>query len=135
MIIKSVAVNLVLQDVINYLNNSGTTLEEQGVNSSLGYLSIILSIMIGVVAILGCLITIKDVEVKDLKIGPIILLLVVALTWIGIFIPLIDTSFTVSSYTFYIEIDLVETLMGIGEPIILTVALVLTVLATYVLSD
>jgi hypothetical protein len=135
MIYKSSAVLTAYQRISEVLTGLGSTLEAQGVNSSLAYLSVALSIIIGVVAILGSLLAFTDIKVKDIKIGPIILIAMAVITWIGIYIPVISTSFTYKSVFFSVYIDLVETLIGIGEPIILTISGVLALLAVFVLSE
>ena len=133
-IIKGVLISNQIQYLTEGLASIGTTFEEHGVNSSLGYVSVALSIIVGIVSILACLVTMKDIEVNNIKIGPVVLLAMVIFFWIGIFIPLIDSSFTAGSYLIYVQVDLLESMFGVGDPIFLTVAFVLAALAAYRLS-
>ena len=135
MIVKNALVLTAIQTRIEILSGLGTTFEAEGVNISLAYLSVTLSIIIGITGILGSLLSFKGVEIRGREIGSIILVAIAVFTWIGIFIPVIDTSFTVMTITFYVDIDLVETLIGVGEPIFLSISSVLTILAVYVLSE
>jgi hypothetical protein len=100
MIYKNSAVIMAIQGRVEILSGLGTTFEAEGVNISLAYLSVTLSIIIGIVAILGNLLSFTNIEIKDIKIGSIILIGMAVFIWIGIFIPVIDTSFTVTPYTF-----------------------------------
>jgi hypothetical protein len=135
MIYKNSVVVMAIQGRVDILRGLGTTFEAEGVNISLGYLSVTLSIIIGVVAIMGSLLSFTDKKVKDINIGPIILIGMAVFTWIGIFIPVIDTSFTVTPFTFFVDIDLVETLIGIGEPIFLTISGALAFFAIFKLDE
>ncbi|MHA2270023.1 MAG: hypothetical protein ACXAB8_19680 [Promethearchaeota archaeon] len=131
MIYKNSAVVMAIQQRVEILSGLGTTFEAEGVNISIAYLSITLSIIIAVVAILGSLLSFKSIKFKEIHIGPILIVGVAIFSWIGIFIPVIETSFTVSIYTFYVDIDLVETLIGIGEPILLSISGALTIFAEF----
>jgi hypothetical protein len=122
---------MAIQQRVEILSGLGTTFEAEGVNISIAYLSITLSIIIAVVAILGSLLSFKSIKFKEIHIGPILIVGVAIFSWIGIFIPVIETSFTVSIYTFYVDIDLVETLIGIGEPILLSISGALTIFAEF----
>ncbi len=134
MIVKASLVQMRFQQVSEMVIGLGSTFEEKGIISSLAYLSGALTIIVGILAILGSLIAFKEVKVKEIQIGPIILLVLAVFTWIGIYIPVINTGFEVDPYFFTVEIDLIETLIGIGEPIILTLAAVLALVAIYVIS-
>ena len=134
-IIKSVVKGFIIQEITTILVGSGTTFEALGVNINLAYLAITLSIIVGVITILGGLLSFKEFEVRDIKIGPILLLAMAIFLWIGIYIPLIETSFYAGSYIISMDFNLLETLIGIGEPIILTLAAILALIAIYVISE
>lgn len=135
MIYKNSLVMILVQNRVEFLSGLGTTFAAEGININLAYLSVTLSIIVGIVAILGSLLSFKNIEIKDIKIGPIILIAIAVFTWIGIYIPVIDTSFTVASTTFFVDINLVETLIEIGEPIMLSISGVLAIAAVFVLSE